>query len=308
MQLDKIYHGDAYSVLETFDNESVDCIITSPPYWQLRSYGDGEEIGQEIECDLYISHLFSIFAQAHRVLKSDGTFWLNIGDTYSGWGGGNKSSGKERYTDFTFRKPLFNLPKKSLMNIPSRVSIGLQDMSWVLRNEIIWHKPNAMPNSVKDRFTVDFEKIYFFTKKSSGYYFNQQMEPMVSSDKTSLRSSRGVVDQLNSGRREKKTDNSFSNNLGFGTMMRNKRTTWHIPTESRSIEHFATFPMELVETCIEAGCKPNGVVLDMFVGSGTTAIVAKSLGRHYIGIDKNEKYVKLAEKRLKTTQTTMFAY
>jgi DNA modification methylase len=315
MKVNHIFQGDALQELKKLPDQSVDCIITSPPYFQVRDYRHADQIGHEKNFDDYIENLRVVFLEAKRVLKDTGTLWLNIGDTYSGSGGGDKGqNGKEMVKDYTFRKRLVTaLPEKSLINIPARLSIALQNDGWVLRNEIIWHKPNAMPSSVKDRFTIDFEKLFFFTKFPHGYYFAQQKEPM----ETPI--------SLNTIKRENsiKNENSVSNKQdGTGNrqytglnaryqhpndLMRNKRTTWEIPTEKRPFAHFATFPDELVETCIEAGCPDSGIVLDMFMGSGTTAIVAKSLGRQYIGIELNPEYVKLANKRLTTVQMSIFS-
>lgn len=339
-----ILNTDALNGLKSLPDESVDCIITSPPYWQLRDYGVEGQLGLEPTFQEYIAKLVEIFDEAKRVLKKDGTCWVNLGDTYSGSGRGAGGDGpqkeswvfteKEEKTclncgktftgrkfqnycssacsgvDNTKRTNKGLLPNKSLCNIPSRFAIAMQDRGWTLRNEIIWQKPNAMPSSATDRFTIDYEKIFFFVK-STKYYFNQPKEPMVTTDTTSPRGSKGVIDQVNSGRR--KQDNVGRNDYtGFNdryippeNLMRNKRTVWSINTEASSIEHFAMFPNELVETMIEAGCKPNGTVLDMFLGSGTTAIVAKSLNRDYIGIEINAKYAKIAEERLKTVQLSM---
>ncbi len=314
MKVDHVYQGDALAELKNLEDESVDCIITSPPYWQVRDYDHEKQIGHEENVSDYIANLQEIFREAMRVLKKSGTLWLNLGDTYSGSGGGDKGGGKEVFSDYTFRKATKGLPRKSLMNIPARLSIALQDDGWVLRNEIIWHKPNAMPSSVKDRFTIDFEKIFFFTKVSNGYYFKQQKEEMKTIDTSQPRGSKGTLDVKNAGLR--KQDNTGNRqytglNARYSTpsdLMRNKRTTWTIPTQKRTLEHFAMFPDELVETCIEAGCPPKGIVLDMFMGAGTTAIIAKSLGRHYIGIELNQEYVEVARKRLETVQMNLFAF
>ena len=202
--------------------------------------------------------------------------------------------------------------------IPSRLAIAMIDEGWVLRNEIIWHKPNVMPQSVKDRFTIDFEKVFFFTK-SRFYYFNQPKEPMKTMDVNSPRGSKGALYQLNKGLRilnnynktvsSKKQDKVGRHDYtGLNdryitpeNLMRNKRTVWTISTEASSIEHFAMFPKELVETMIEAGCPKGGTVLDPFMGSGTTAVVAKMLNRDYIGFEINPEYAKVASERVGKT-------
>jgi len=344
--INKIYVGDALQILKTLPDEIVDCIITSPPYWQLRDYGVDGQLGLEPTFQEYIAKLVEIFDEAKRVLKKDGTCWVNLGDTYSGSnkGAGGNGSQKESFTwnenfeqvcancgktfigrkfqnfcssacsgvDNTKRTDKGLLPNKSLCNIPSRFAIAMQDNGWILRNEIIWHKPNAMPSSVKDRFTIDYEKIFFFVK-SQKYYFNQPKEPMIT-DQVSSQSTRKYSRETSTLPSNKNQDNvGRSDYTGFNdrytpheNLMRNKRTIWTIPTQASTIEHFAMFPHEIVETIIEAGCKPNGIVLDMFLGSGTSAIVTKSLNRNYIGIELNSEYAKLAEERLKTTQMSMF--
>lgn len=289
-----ILNTDALNGLKSLADESVDCIITSPPYWQLRDYGVEGQLGLEPTFQEYISKLVEIFDEAKRVLKKDGTCWVNLGDTYSG-------SGRGGGVDNTKRTNKGLLPNKSLCNIPSRFAIAMQDRGWTLRNEIIWQKPNAMPSSVTDRFTIDYEKIFFFVK-STKYYFNQPKEPMVT-DQVASQSNSREISTLPSN---KKQDNVGRNDYtGFNdrytqpeNLMRNKRTVWTINTEASSIEHFAMFPKELVETMIEAGCKPQGIVLDPFLGSGTTAIVAKSLNRNYLGIEINKEYCDIANERV----------
>lgn len=341
-----IINDNALDGLKQLDDESVDCIITSPPYWALRDYGVDGQLGLEPTFQEYISKLVEIFDEAKRVLKKDGTCWINLGDTYSGSGKGAGSDGsqKEGWTftekeervclncgkkfmgrkfqnycssacsgvDNRKRTDKGLLPNKSLCNIPSRFAIAMQDRGWILRNEIIWQKPNSMPSSAKDRFTIDYEKIFFFVK-STKYYFNQPKEPMVT-NKLANQSTRKYSIEIRTLPSNKKQDNVGKNDYtGFNdrytlpeNLMRNKRTVWSINTQPSSIEHFAMFPNELVETMIEAGCKPRGVVMDMFLGSGTTAIVAKSLGRKYIGIEINPEYVKIAKERLKIVQINMF--
>jgi site-specific DNA-methyltransferase (adenine-specific) len=187
MELNKIYQGDALEVLKSFPSGSVDCVVTSPPYWALRDYGVEGQLGLEPTFQEYINKLCDIFDEVKRVLKKEGNCWVNLGDTYSGSGNG---SGDKTYKDRQhIKREKFDLiykgqkagktelPDKCLIQIPSRFAIEMCDRGWVLRNEIVWHKPNCMPASVKDRFTVDFEKIFFFVK-SKKYYFEQQLEPV----------------------------------------------------------------------------------------------------------------------------------
>ena len=287
MQLNKIYNGDALDVLKTFPDECVDMVITSPPYWALRDYGAEGQLGLESTFQEYINKLCDIFDEVKRVLKKSGSCWVNLGDAYSGSG-----------------KGVGGIKSKSLLQIPSRFAIEMCNRGWILRNEIIWHKPNAMPQSVRDRFTVDFEKLFFFTK-SKKYYFKQQKEQMKTNQvcgNSTRHHSRKV--SLNKGLR--KQDNvGRMDYTGFNDrykppkdLLRNKRCVWSVSTKPFKDAHFATFPKELIITPIKACCPTNGIVLDPFMGSGTTALVAKELGLNYIGIELNEEYIKMAEKRL----------
>lgn len=311
MEVNKIYCGDALDILKTLPNEIIDMVITSPPYYGLRDYGVEGQIGLEQTFEEYLDNLILIFNEVKRVLKQEGSCWVNLGDSYSGSNNGSNNNAttnlvSQETQDIKYQgqKPgKTNLPNKSLLQIPSRFAIMMADNGWILRNEIIWHKPNCMPSSVNDRFTVDYEKLFFFTK-SKKYYFEQQKEPMKTTDINPPRGSKGVIGQANLGLR--KQDLIGRNDYtGFNDrysppkdFMRNKRSVWSINTKPLKEAHFATFPEELIETPIQAGCPENGVVLDIFMGSGTTGMVAKRLNRNYIGIDLNEDYCKLARKRI----------
>lgn len=277
MQLNKIYNGNALDVLKTFPDESVDMVITSPPYWALRDYGAEGQLGLESTFQEYINKLCDIFDEVKRVLKKSGSCWVNLGDAYSGSG-----------------KGVGGIKSKSLLQIPSRFAIEMCNRGWILRNEIIWHKPNAMPSSVNDRFTVDYEKLFFFVK-SKKYYFEQQKEQMKTNQvcgNSTRHHSRKV--SLNTTKQ-----NDFSQDLKISKdLQRNKRSVWSINTKPFKEKHFATYPEELIITPIKACCPENGIVLDPFMGSGTTAVVARSLGRKYVGIELNPDYIKIAEKRL----------
>lgn len=363
MQSYELYCGNNIDVLRKMDTNSVDCVVTSPPYFQMRRYtGSNDEIGIEESVDEYISKLVEVFKECARVVKESGAIWINIDDKYAG---------------------------KGLMGIPDRLKIRLMDEGLVCRNEVIWQKPNAMPSSAKDRFNNDYEKMYFFVKNSD-YYFDTRYEPCTSDvhvvknaqnrmeskykdvqQESSVRQGinrergskiiairRNLPEQLvlveflrkrtsakalheqtgisktclehwfrrdtvgfayprldhwemarefvNDGSEEFKeidkglTDVSYESdavekNLGKGRVM---RAVWSISTSRSSEQHFAPFPAELVRIPIEATCPPMGVVLDPFMGSGTTGVVALSLGRKFIGIDLSEEYVSMARKRL----------
>lgn len=286
MQLNKIYNGNALDVLKTFPDECVDMVITSPPYWALRDYGAEGQLGLESTFQEYINKLCDIFDEVKRVLKKSGSCWVNLGDAYSGSG-----------------KGVGGIKSKSLLQIPSRFAIEMCNRGWILRNEIIWHKPNAMPQSVRDRFTVDYEKLFFFVK-SKKYYFEQQKEPMITTNTNPPRGSKGVLGQKNSGLR-KQDQIGRADYTGFNKrylppkdLMRNKRSVWSINTKPFKEKHFATYPEELIITPIKACCPENGIVLDPFMGSGTTAVVARDLGLKYVGIELNPDYIKIADKRL----------
>jgi site-specific DNA-methyltransferase (adenine-specific) len=259
-------------MLRTLPAESVHMAITSPPYWNLRDYNVAGQLGLERSYDEYISKLCDVFDEVGRVLRPDGTCWVNLGDSFSGSSGGQASKRQKKVQRFGCTLPATphsDIPRKSLCLIPFRFAIEMVRRGWILRNTLIWQKPNVIPESVKDRFTVDFEFLFLFAR-SPNYYFAQQFEPS---------SERGT-------------------RQGWG-YVRNKRCVWAIPTRAFVGNHFATYPEELIETPILAGCPKGGVVLDPFLGSGTTALVAERLGRQWIGIELNPEYVRIAEGRLR---------
>lgn len=327
METNKIIQGDSLEVLKTLPDESIDCVITSPPYWALRDYGVEGQLGLEPTFQEYINKLCNIFDEVKRVLKKDGTCWVNIGDTYMGnssysakgrQGFGNDKIGmlnKKQWLDPKNPTPSKlrarehieggQIIEKSLCQIPSRFAIEMTNRGWILRNEIIWHKPNCMPSSADDRFTVDFEKIFFFVKNKK-YNFEQILEPV--SEVSLKRAEYGWHGQGDNGQgnyagleHTEKMGNRFVNPEG-----RNKRTVWSINTKGTPEAHFATYPEKLVEPMIKAGCPKNGIVLDIFMGSGTTAIVALQLDKKYLGIELNSEYIKIAEDRIKPFKNKLF--
>ena len=288
----------------------------------LQKYFEPAELGLEENFQTYINHLCDIFDEVKRVLKKEGTCWVNISDTYYGSGNGtndyrteqSKSISGKRFDynsmiQATQNKNLKLLPSKCLCQIPSRFAIEMCNRGWILRNEIIWYKPNCMPSSVKDRFTVDFEKIFFFVKNKK-YWFETQYEPMaditlkdrrVSNDikGTGWKDYRG--EGVNGGIEVRQRIFNNLNPLG-----RNKRCVWRITTKPFKEAHFAVYPEDLCETPIKAGCPENGIVLDPFMGSGTTLVVAKKLGRRGIGIELKEDYCNMAIKRIKEVPDKLF--
>ena len=286
LKLDYIYQGDTLEVLKQFPSESIDMCITSPPYWNMRDYGDKNQLGLEYTTNEFIDNLYNVFHEIKRVLKDEGSLWINIRDTYSK---GVKRCG---------------VKNKSLSMIPERLIIKLLDDGWILRNDIIWHKPNAMPDSCKNRFTVDYEHLYFLTKKDKGYYFKTQYEPYTSNIKDKK-------DSINNNDKDKRSaliKSKMVRHGANGTTLnspskwsdkgRIKRTTWSINTKSYKEAHFATYPTELIECPIDAGCPECGIVLDPFMGSGTTGVVAKKQGKHYVGIELNKEYIEIANNRI----------
>ena len=287
LKLDYIYQGDALEVLKQMPSESIDMCITSPPYWNMRDYGDKNQLGLEYTTSEFIDNLYNVFHELKRVLKDEGSLWINIRDTYSK---GVKRCG---------------VKNKSLSMIPERLIIKLLDDGWILRNDIIWHKPNAMPDSCKNRFTVDYEHLYFLTKKDKGYYFKTQYEPYTSN----IKSKKDNINNNNDkDKRSALIESKMVRHGANGTTLnspskwsdkgRIKRTTWSINTKSYKEAHFATYPTELIECPIDAGCPEDGIVLDPFIGSGTTGVVAKKQGKHYVGIELNKEYIEIANNRI----------
>lgn len=327
----QIVAGDALSVLRRISDNYIDCCVTSPPYFGLRDYGTEGQIGLEESPQQYVDKLVEIFREVRRTLRPEGTLWLNIGDSYAGSGKGRNKDGifNERAANFQSygqRKSCITktaisqeTKRKDLIGIPWLLAFALRADGWYLRQDIIWYKPNCMPESVTDRCTKSHEYI-FLLSKSPKYYFDYEaiQEPAVGFDKSSPRGSLGTATP-NAGRRKGNAKTfrgggayiggkSFNNNADVEreshgnapneTGLRRKRSVWSVSTVGSKEAHFATFPEKLIEPCILAGCKPGGVVLDPFLGSGTTAVVAEKSGRSFIGIDVNPEYVEMAKVRI----------
>ena len=300
LELNKVYIGSSLDILKTFPDESIDMCITSPPYWGLRDYGVDGQLGLEPDFNDYINNLCDIFDEVKRVLKLHGSCWVNLGDTYYTKSGGEFLNDNIVSTKYSIStgiqkankvKDLGLLPSKCLVQIPSRFSIEMTNRGWTLRNEITWHKPTCMPTSVTDRFTVDFEKLFFFTKNKK-YYFKQQIEDT---------KAKNVEPRMKAERRDEYHGKHKGTHLASSsrTMTRNKRTVWSINPASFKGAHFATYPPKLIESPIDAGCPVDGVVLDPFFGSGTTAEVAMEQDKDWVGIELNPEYEKISQKRLK---------
>jgi DNA modification methylase len=274
----RILTGDTRVLLPGIPAGSVDCIITSPPYYKQRDYQSQDQLGSEGDPESYVRSLASIFAECRRVLKPTGTFWLNLGDKYH---------------------------EGRLLGLPWRVALQLAEQGWILRADVIWHKPNAMPHPVKNRPTVDHEYLFFFAK-TDGYYYDADAirEPHVTfSANSRMRGGRNHFGKRNGT--PEKGKNQGSRNLhnarwdqAFHPAGRNRRTVWSVPLGKCREAHFAVFPEGLVEPCVLAGSPPGGLVFDPFLGTGTVAVVAKSASRAYFGIELNPEYVAMAERRL----------
>lgn len=283
----KVMVGDSKRLATQLPSGIVKCIITSPPYFGHRDYAGiseiaREELGKELDHVQYVSRLVQVFADLRNALSPDGTLWLNLGDTYR---------------------------QGQMLGIPWRVALGLQDAGWLLRSEIIWEKPNAMPSSVKNRPTTSHEHLFLLTK-STEYFYNADAirEPHVTfSPDSKMKGGRGHLGKRNGTPEVGKNKGNQNLHDGrwdqyFHPLGRNKRTVWSIPLGKFRGSHFAVFPEKLVETCILAGTSPGELVLDPFMGSGTTAVVAQSLGRRYLGIELVPAYAALAEGRLRNAQ------
>lgn len=315
-----LYLGDSLEVLRTMPDQSVDCCVTSPPYFGLRDYGVAGQIGAESSPAEFVAALVAVFAEARRVLADDGTLWLNLGDSYSAGGTvriigrndkgrdfgsgdtgqGAGSSPGQQGTRPTQGEP----PAKNLIGIPWRTAFALQDDGWILRNDIIWAKPNGMPESVTDRLSTKHEHLFLFAK-SRRYWFDLDAVREDYSDRVQDRQKYAGRDVPGSGweiaAQPGQHGNEAKGILGFGhrgmnESGRNPGDVWTIPTQPFSEAHFAVFPQEIPRRAIAAGCKPGGVVLDPFSGSGTTGKVAADLGRKYVGIDLNREYLDLSLK------------
>ena len=295
------------------DDESIDCVVTSPPYWGLRDYGVDEQIGLESTPEKYVENMVNVFREIKRVLKSSGTVWLNLGDSYvSGKGryssGAQTISGKSRNEPMNGKRPDQRLhpvmKDKDLSGIPWMVVFALRADGWYLRSDIIWNKPNPMPESVKDRPTKSHEYIFLLTKSPPYYYdadpIREKPVPHAP-DKPPTSRKQPYFGQPS----QRTTDNGYTPHYESPEAGRNKRSVWTVNTHPYPDAHFATFPEKLVEPCILAGSPLGGTVLDPFAGSGTTLAVAQRLGRKAIGTDISSEYLELASKRLEKVALPM---
>lgn len=318
-----ILNGDWIENLKTLPDCAVQCCVTSPPYWGLRDYGVAGQLGLEKTPEEYVEKMVIGFREVRRVLKDDGTLWLNLGDSYATHGGckGSKHSHNFRTADVAEKEGIYRakpfgaqigLKEKDLIGIPWRVAFALQADGWYLRQDIIWAKPNPMPESVTDRCTKSHEYIFLLSKSARYFYDADAIKERQaeSSAERALYGWNGRNDdgsngaRTGAGIRKMKESGMSMGEAGLIPLdgMRNKRSVWLITTKPYKEAHFATFPEEIPRTCILAGSKKGDTILDPFSGAGTTGVVAEKLDRKYIGIELNPQYIKLAEDRIYNVQ------
>jgi len=268
-----IMEGDAVNALRVLPDNSVQCAITSPPYWGLRDYGIQEQIGLEKNLTQFINRLVATFAELKRVLKDDGVLWLNIGDGYTSGNRGYRASDKKNPARAMTVRPGTpeGLKPKDLIGLPWRLAFALQDDGWYLRNDIVWEKPNAMPESVRDRPSRSHEYLFMLTQSEKYYY-----------------------------------DRNAVKEIGVSGKRRNKRTVWSVNTQPFPGAHFATFPMQLIEPCILSSSRQGDFILDPFFGSGTVGVACMEENRRYIGIELHPGYVKMAAERLSLARERIY--
>jgi len=292
-----ILQGDCIESLKKLEDQSINTCITSPPYWGLRNYNDEEkQLGMEDTPEEFVNNLVNVFREIKRVLRDDGTVWLNLGDSYSSGGRTtttNQSLRGDKDYGVTRPKPSKGIKPKDLIGIPWRVAFALQQDGWYLRQDIIWHKPNPMPESVRDRCTKAHEYIFLLSKNVKYYYDHEAIKedaktPAVSRNKMG----EGYQADYTKGKR-------FSDGERvWGSTKKNKRSVWKVSTKPFKGAHFATFPKDLIEPCVLAGCPEGGTVLDPFGGSGTTGIVAAQHNRNAVLLELNQEYIDLAKQRI----------
>jgi DNA modification methylase len=336
----RIIQGDCIEGLRTLPDASVHCCVTSPPYWGLRDYGHDGQIGLESTPEAYVACMVEVFREVRRVLRDDGTCWVNLGDSYSQPGASqsfrNATNANCNGCNDT-KKPRnqivrnHGLKPKDLVGIPWRVAFALQADGWWLRQDIIWHKPNPMPESVRDRCTKAHEYVFLLTKSERYYYDSEAVSEPVAVSTTARLSQPSLPLQAGSDRVPGKTNgpmkavgprfggNKFGDSddpkhatksgnvyeIPDANGRRNRRSVWTVTTKPYSGAHFAVMPAALVEPCIKAGCPEGGTVLDPFAGSGTTLAVAAELGRSGIGCELNPEYIELAEQRIAKSKAKM---
>jgi DNA modification methylase len=310
----RIWHGDVIECLREMPDGIAQTCVTSPPYWGLRDYGADGQIGLEATPDEYVDRIVEVFREVRRVLRDDGTLWLNLGDSYAADRGGTYQPAETLAGGIGGKMPdgvktnrgrgsghqpsraasRFGLKHKDLVGIPWRVAFALQADGWYLRSDIIWAKPNPMPESVTDRPTKSHEYV-FLLSKSARYYYDAEAikEPSLNLGVTDIRFGGSKYGDSDDPKHATKSGNTY-----VDSGKRNARSVWRIATKPYAEAHFATFPIELPERCIKAGSREGDTILDPFIGSGTTAWVARHLGRQSVGCELNADYLEIAARRL----------
>ena len=314
MTTQRIIPGDCIESMRTLPDASVHCCVTSPPYWGLRDYGHDGQIGLESTPEAYVARMVEVFREVRRVLRDDGTCWVNLGDSYFGTGRGpthptgfhSGENGGSFPTSGVYSHD--TLKSKDLVGIPWRVAFALQADGWWLRQDIIWHKPNPMPESVRDRCTKAHEYVFLLTKSERYFYDAEAVSEAVvcvrgPGNKKPLK---GVEEDGEKHRTRAGLHKAAERWREEGPPeSRNRRSVWTITTKPYSGAHFAVMPPDLVKPCIKAGCPEGGTVLDPFAGSGTTLAVAAELGRNGIGCELKPEYIGLAERRIKDARSSV---
>ena len=302
----EILVGNAVSSLKGLPDGGVRTCVTSPPYWGLRDYGNDDQIGLEGSPSEFIESLCQVFDEVWRVLADDGTVWVNLGDSYAGASlsraSNNGRAGYGNPREGTFSRLGDGLKHKDLVGIPWRFAFAMQDRGWYLRQDIIWAKPNPMPESVTDRCTKSHEYIFLFSKQPKYFFDSEAIKEQATTTPTMRDRSIENYQQAYPGGRFSKGERMF----GSDDLMKNKRSVWNVSVASFKDAHFAVYPPALIEPCIKAGSAEGDTVLDPFSGSGTTGEVALKLGRNYVGCELNPDYARLSEKRI-TEALGMFA-
>lgn len=314
LNINTIYLGDAKEVLSHLPDKSIDCCVTSPPYYKLRDYGVSGQLGLEPSPEEYIDNLVSVFREVHRVLKDEGTLWVNLGDSYAcsngRWGGTkNLSSSESTSPGSSAQMPRPHswehsvIKPKDLIGIPWSLALALRAEGWYLRQDIIWEKKNCQPESVKDRCTKAHEYIFMLSKMPKYYYdINSIREPHKSMDDLLRRVKNGKAEwktvKAQAGSPFAMSGTGKDRRKNYHPLGRNKRTVWTVNLTKTKEAHFATYPEQLIADCVKAGCPEGGVVLDPFMGSGTSAVVALKNKRQYVGIELNPEYIEMAQRRI----------
>lgn len=319
--LNQIICGDCLEVMKEMPDNSIHCCVTSPPYWGLRDYGVEGQLGLEKTPEEYVQKMVDLFREVKRVLRDDGTLWLNLGDSYASDFKGSCGPSEVQLSNAGSRYKMnqrlhHGLKPKDLVGIPWRVAFALQADGWYLRSDIIWHKPNPMPESVTDRPTKAHEYIFLLSKSQRYYYDAEAIKESCQSGPSDIKKMIESLPRIG-GKHKTLTDPlskaSSTTNIGIKRSVgdpsgRNKRSVWTVATQPFPEAHFATFPPKLIEPCILAGCPEGGIVLDPFMGAFTTAVTAYNLRRQYTGIEISPEYCAIGEERIRqaTRQERMF--